>query len=289
MGFVKGGLFVIVSVLFFISLLVMNSIMVVSFSLDYDNIKQELVPVVKEAMKENINITEAIEEDKYPEIQKYCETLSATDEYTFNVENYSFTVPCSSLSNGTEGVINSAIDGFVYEQYYKEYNCDFWDCFDGNLPLFVVSQHSKDYWQGKFYISLLVSLVLLGLMFLFIEKKTNFPLVAGSLVILSSLLFAKLEVLLKWIINFFLTTPLNINDFFKFLSLVFIQSSKVFTIMLVIGLILLAVGIILKFFAIGFKVNEFFSKFGSKKEKGKIETKEPEKQKQLDKSVKKKK
>src|SRR3990172_13119636 len=162
MGFIRGGLFVIVSVLFFISLLVMNSIMVVSFYIDYNNIKADLIPVVKETLKENINISEAIETDKYPEIQKYCKTISPDMNYTFNVENYSFTVSCSSLSNGTEGVINSAVDGFVYEQYYKEYNCDFWDCFDGNLPLFVVSQHSKDYWQGKFYISLLVSLVQIG-------------------------------------------------------------------------------------------------------------------------------
>ena len=50
MGFIRGGLFVIVSVLFFISLLVMNSIMVVSFSLDYNNIKADLIPVVKETL-----------------------------------------------------------------------------------------------------------------------------------------------------------------------------------------------------------------------------------------------
>ena len=201
MGFIRGGLFVIVSVLFFISLLVMNSIMVVSFSLDYNNIKADLIPVVKETLKENINISEAIETDKYPEIQKYCKTISPDMNYTFNVENYSFTVSCSSLSNGTEGVINSAVDSFVYEQYYKEYNCDFWNCFDGEtLPLFAVSQHSKDYWQGKFYLSLIVSLALAGLMFLLIEKKTNLPIVAGSLVILSSLLFAKLEFLLRWLV-----------------------------------------------------------------------------------------
>ena len=273
MGFIRGGLFVIVSVLFFISLLVMNSIMVVSFSLEYDNIKSELVPVVKETLQDNINITQAIEQDEYPKIQNFCRNIAPDFNYTFTVENYTFTVPCSVVANGSQAVIDYSIDSFVYESYYKEYDCSFWDCFDGKtLPLFVVSQHSKDYWQKQFYFSLFAALVLAGLMFLFIEKKTNLPLVAGSLVILSSLLFAKLESVLKWIINFFLTTPLNINDFFKFLALIFVQSTRVFMIMLIIGIVLLAAGIIMKFFTIGFKINEFFSKFGAKDKSVKTET-----------------
>lgn len=278
MGFIRGGLLVIVSVLFFISLLIMNSLMVITFSLDYDNIKAELVPVVKETLKEQINISSIISAEQYPLMQQYCENLSETDEYVFNIEGYTFVVPCSSLSQGAEAVVDSAIDSFVYEQYYKQYDCNFWDCLKGEgIPLVIVSEHSKDYWQIKFYYLLLSSLILLALMFLLIEKKTNLPWVTGPIVILSSLLFAKLEALTRWLINTFVKIPFSSeitpDSFFDFFNLIFVQSSKVFWIMFIIGIVLLVAGIILKFFTIGFKINEFLSKFGKKEEKGTEEKK----------------
>lgn len=246
----------------------MNSLLVVSLSLDYDNIKTELVPVVKDTLKENINVSSIIEFEKYPLMQQYCENLSETGEYVFNIEGYTFVVQCSSLSNGAEAVVDSAIDNFVYEQYYKEYDCKFMDCFkEEKIPIFLVSEHSQNYFYGKFYYLLLSSLVLLALMFLLIEKKTNLPLIAGPLIILSSLLFAKLESLLLWIIEKLASSPINVGDSFKFLNLIFVQSSKVFLIMLIIGIVVLAFGIILKFFAIGFKINEFFLKFSKKEGK----------------------
>lgn len=292
MGFIRGGLFVIVSVLFFISLLTLNSISVISLSLDYDNVKQELVPVVKETITDAINLTSVIENQRYPLMQSFCKNSSPELEYVFSEQDYTFAVPCSVISQGTEAIINYATDNFVYNIYYKEYDCKFWDCFKSStLPLFLISQHSKDYWQGKFYSSLLVVLVLLALMFLLIEKKTNLLLVAGSLVILSSLLFAKLESFSKWLINTFINLPsiysFSPDDFFRFFTLIFIQSSKIFWIMLIIGALLLILGILLKFFAIGFKINAFFSKFGSKGEK-KTEEKASEKQdKKKDKKSKK--
>jgi len=267
MGFFKGGLFVIASVLFFIALLMMNSVLVISFSLDYDNIKTDLVPVVKETLKENINLTSVINTKQYPIMNRFCSNSSQQLEYFFTEQNYSFKVSCNAIANGTEAVFDEVIDNFIYEQYYKEYACEYWQCFkSGEIPFFIISQHSADYWQKQFYFSLLASLVLLGLMFLFIEKKTNLPLVAGSLVILSSLLFVKLEALTKWAINALLTLPISPEDYLKFFTIIFNQSSKVFYIMLIAGLIILAVGIILKLFAIGFKINAFFSKFASKKE-----------------------
>jgi len=271
MGFVRGGLFVIVSVLFLVSLLVMNSLLVISLSLDYDNIKQELVPVVKEALKENINLISVIEDNRYPLMQIFCKDSSSELEYVFSEQDYTFTVPCGIVSNGTEAVIDYAVDNFAYEQYYKEYDCDFWNCFKGEgIPIVIVSQHSQDYWQAKFYYFLLISLVLLATMFLLIEKKINLFLVSGSLVILSSLLFAKLDALAKWLINTFIKIPFSSavtsDNFFSFFNLIFAQSSRVFWIMFVIGIVLLIVGIIAKFFSIGLWINEFFSRFDRKKE-----------------------
>ena len=283
MGFIRGSLFVIVATCFFIALLVMNSTLVVSFSLDYENIREDLLPVVKETLKENINLTSVIDTKQYPLMQQFCKDPSQQLDYTFSEQNYSFSVSCGAISNGTETVFDEVIDKFIYEQYYKEYSCGYWKCFKvGQIPFFIVSQYSKDYWQKQFYFSLLISLVLLGLMFLLIEKKTNLPLVAGSLVVLSSLLFAKLEALTKWAINALLTLPISPEEYLRFFTLIFTQSSKVFIIMLIAGLVLLAIGIILKFFAIGFKINEFFSKFSSKTKENKVTENKPNKQKDKD-------
>jgi hypothetical protein len=268
MGFIRGGLFVIISSLFFISLLLANSLFVVTSSLDYQNLRQELIPVVKQTLNEQINITSLIEDEKYPLMQKFCANSSQELEYAFSEENYTFAVPCSAITNGTpENIVNSAVDNLFHESYYKEYNCNFFDCMQqDSIPFFLVSEHSRNYWSGKFYYSILALIVLLGLMFLFIEKKTNLPLVAGSLIILSSLLFAKLESLAIWLINIISTSPINLDKYLRFFTLIFAQSYRVFLIMLIIGIAVLAFGIILKFFAIGFKINEFFSKFDSKKE-----------------------
>ncbi|MEK6830254.1 MAG: hypothetical protein AABY15_09125 [Nanoarchaeota archaeon] len=267
MGFVRGGLFVIFSVLFFISLLLANSLFVATSSLDYQNLKQELIPVVKQALNEQINITSFIEEEKYPLMQKFCANSSQELEYVFSEKNYTFTVPCSAITNGTQNAIDSAVDNLFYEYYYKEYNCNFFDCLqEDSIPFFLVSEHSKNYWSGKFYYSLLALAVLLAFMFVLIGKKTNLPLVAGSLIILSSLLFAKLESLAIWLINIASTSPINLDKYLKFFTLIFTQSYRVFLIMLIIGIAVLVLGIILKFFAIGLKINEFFSRFDSKKE-----------------------
>jgi len=264
MGFIRGGLLVVVSVLFLVSLLAMNSLLIASLSLDYDNIQKEVIPVVKESLKEKINLAQVVENNQFSLLQNFCANISNNADYIFNEQGYTFVVPCSVVSKGAQEMLNVAIDKFVYDTYYKEYNCTFFDCFkEGEIPFFIVSQHSKDYWQGKFYISLLISFILFALMFLLVEKKSNFSIVAGSLIILSSLLFAKLETFARWLINKLSSVSLaGSDDIFKFFTLIFIQSYKVFLIMLIIGLALVVFGIILKFFAVGFKINEFFSKFG---------------------------
>lgn len=257
MGFIRGSAFVILSVLFFISLLVLNSVLVVSYSLDYKNIQSELVPVVKQVVENQINLTDLVDNHQYPLMQKFCANSSIN--YNFSAGNYSFNIPCSVISNGTSAVIGYGVDTVVHDSYYADYNCSFFDCFKQNtLPLFLVSKQSFDYWQSKVYLIALASLILLALMFLFIEKKSNLPLVAGSMVVLTALPFMKLDI-------FFSSLP---RDYLKFLAIVFNQSYKVFIIMAAIGIVLIATGIIMKVFGVGFEISEFFSKFsrGGQKE-----------------------
>lgn len=267
MGVIKGALFVAVTVLFFISLLVMNSLFVVTSSLDYENLRQELLPVAKQALNEQINITSLIENEKYPLMQKFCANSSEELEYVFSEDNYTFTVSCSVISKGPAEIVNSTVDNLFQEYYYKKYDCGFFDCIGKDpIPFFLVSEQSKNYWQNKFYLSVAALLILLVLMLFLIEKKTNLPLVVGSLMIVSALPFMKLESLFRWLLNALSVSPINPNNFFKFFTLIFVQSYKMFLIMLLIGTAVLAFGIIAKFFAIGFKINEFFSRFSLKRE-----------------------
>src|SRR3989344_3299524 len=123
MGFFRGGLLFILSILLLFSFFAANSFLTVSTSLKYENVQKELGPAVQELSEE------------------------------LNGEN-------STLFNET------AVKECLQDSYYKEYDCDFWDCFaKEQTPFFLVSQKARDYWKERFYYSLLASLVLLALIF----------------------------------------------------------------------------------------------------------------------------
>jgi len=88
-------------------------------------------------------------------------------------------------------------------------------------------------------------------MFFLIKEKTNLPIVVGILLALASLPFIKLN----WLFSFMPNNP-----FFEFISVLVSNSYNIFLASMILGLIILAIGIILKFFKIGFKISEFFSK-----------------------------
>ncbi len=262
MGFIRGGLFVIVCVLFFVSLLLVNSLFTIRNSIQYDNIKAELVPVIANSLEEDANLSGIIE-SQMPEMEAYCENNS---EYVFSEQGETFEISCDSVREGGDAVVNEAISNFVENVYYKNYDCNFWNCFTkekGNM-FFLVSLKTKNYFQGKLYLFLFISLILLALMFLLIENKTNLALITGGLIIISSLPFLKLE----GFISFF--TDKSYLQFFTFL---FTQSYFVFLASLILGCVVLGTGLVLKFFVVGFKISGFFSKFGSSK-KDKVSKKE---------------
>src|SRR3989304_5966286 len=88
-------------------------------------------------LKEHINLTSVIDTKQYPLMQQFCKDSSQQLDYTFSEQNYSFSVSCGAISNGTETVFDEVIDKFIYEQYYKEYSCGYWKCFKvGQIPFF---------------------------------------------------------------------------------------------------------------------------------------------------------
>jgi len=249
MGFIRGGLLVIISVLFFISLLAVNSLFTISSSLKYENIQNELVPVVKNALEEEIGLSKLIDE-KLPEIQLYCENNS---EFVFKEAEETISISCESVKNGTDAIIDESINNFVEKVYYEKYECDFIDCFDGenSQPFFLVSAKTRDYFNKKLYLVFLFSIILLIAMFFLVESKTNLPIIVGSIMIIASLPFLKLENFISFFAD---------KNFLQFFSFLFTKAHFVFLVSLILGLIILITGIVLKLFVMGFKISSFFSK-----------------------------
>jgi hypothetical protein len=252
MGVIRGGLFIIISVLFFASLLTAGILWTVSLSLDYNIIKPELSSVVENLMSDNSNISQTVEE-KLPAIGEHCENNSENSEFIFSHEDYVISIPCEAFNQGESALINETISDIVDDVYYKKYDCGFIHCFKEKMdqPFFLVSKMAKDYWANKLYIMLTISLILLILMFLLIENKINLAFVAGSLLIIASLFFTKLS----WIFSF---TSQKI--FLQLISVFFTQSSAIFWRFFITGILVLSAGILIKFLGIGFKISEFIQK-----------------------------
>jgi len=254
MGVIRGSLFVIVSVLLLIFLLAGNLFLTVNISLNYENIKPKLVEEVRSLAIEDFNLKKKVNED-YPKMQTTCETNS---EYVFSQNSEVFVIPCEVIAQGSEPVLEYSINSLIEEYYYKEYDCDFLDCFkEGEPPFFIISKTAQDYCKSKFFLALIISLILIALMFLLIENRTNLPIVVGTLLVISSLPFIKLN----WLFSIFAE-----KSFLGFFSILVNRSYKVFLISAILGVILVGIGIAMKFFRIGFKISEIFSKFSKNKD-----------------------
>ncbi len=254
MGAIRGILLVFVAVLLFLSILLANLFWVLTISLDYENVREESTLLVKDFLKE-INVTNAIKQ-AYPLISFYCQNNS---EYVFNYQGYTFDIPCSIALQGENAIVEEGIKDLVKNVYYAEYECSFLDCPNkSQLPLFLVSEKAHDFWKNNFYLVLGICLVLLILVFLFIEKKTNVPILAGSLLVVSSLLFIKLDSLFALFSD---------KIIFKFLWIFFSQTYFISLKILIAGIILIVVGIIFKIFKVGFFISNLISKSKEKTSK----------------------
>lgn len=261
MGIIKGGLLVIVSVLLFLSILLTGIFWTFSLSLQYDNVEEEAVSVGREIIEQS-SLDSQIQQIS-GQVETYCETGNESD-FVINQGGYTIDVSCETAEQGSEAVINETISDITEGVYYDEYNCKFLNCIqESDIPLVLLSEKSKDYWQEKFYYTLLISVILLIPAFLFIEKKSGLPILAGSLIIIASLPLLGIEKLLSYLPE---------NAVLSILEIFFTQSGSVFTKMIIIGILVLVIGIIFKLFKVGFKIREFFDKI--KNSKGKDKKKE---------------
>lgn len=268
MSFIRGGLLVTVSVVLFLLFFLGNIFLTLSFSLGYDNVHLEFVSVTQDIVDE-IDLPGVVEE-KLASMESHCQNNS---EFVFSEGGNTFVIPCDVISQGSDAIIASGVESIVKDAYYEDYDCGFWDCFEKTgSPSFLVSEKARTYWNTKFYISLLIAVVLVVLMFFLIEKKTSLPFVVGSLLVVSSLPFMKLDSLIGILINptlamaGFSDMPSNL---FSIFSVFFSKAHSVFLIMFIIGAAILLGGVILKLFKIGFKISALFSKKSVKEKSNK--------------------
>lgn len=271
MGFFRGVLLFIVTILLIISLIGGNVLLTLSTSLEYENVKPALTSVAGELIQgqlditgQDINMTEEVDE-RLEDMQEYCENNS---EYVFSYEGQTLVIPCDVISGGTEAIVEESIGNLVEEYYYKEYDCGFWDCFQTEGPMFLISEKAKDYWQGKFYWALMASIVLIVLSFFLVEHKRNWPILIGILLVVASLPFLKLESLVASLASE------NVAS----MSVVFFSSAhSIFWTCLIAGIVLIGIGIALHFVKAGTFIAKKLEEFDKKsKEKKEVEVKKKE-------------
>jgi len=274
MGFFRGGLLFTVCILLFVSLLTANLFLTLSTSLKYENVQKEVSSLAlglsnesgdffSELGSEEFNFSHETDEAQKV-MSKHCQN---NINYTFDFEGRTISVPCSTLEQGKEAVINETINSIIKDLYYKEYDCGFWKCLvKEQAPFFLVSQKARDYWKEKLYISLVVSLFLVLLIFFLVEKKLNWPVLVGSILILSAFPLLKIKDFISFLI------PERLTFLLLFLNIFFSKAYAVFWISFVSGLVIVGLGLGLKF-----SNTEFVRKITEKQDKKEAEKKAGEK------------
>lgn len=259
MGIIRGGLLVVVSVFLFITLLAGFLLLTVSWSLNYENVKVELGAVLQDQANENIDLDFLGE--NYEAMQTYCDNY---DNYVINYENIEVVVPCSVILNGSDSIITYSIDRFVEKIYFAHYDCSFVNCFaEYEVPFFIISAKAQKYFYSLFNTVLILFGIFAIIGFLLSEKKSNFFLLIAVLIAIAALPFSQFDIIVG-----------DVGSVAKGLLHVFFSKAyTVFIYGIILGAALLLIGLILKLFKVGFKIQTIFQKDETAKPKEKPEEK----------------
>jgi hypothetical protein len=244
---------VLVSVLLFLSIFATMTFGILSASLNYDNVQNNSVSIVHNFLQQDGNLTSAISRN-YPYVQIYCQNNS---NYVFGAEGYTFNVSCANALKGQNEFIDEGIKNLIYKIYHTSYDCNFLDCFKSSeIPTFLLSEKTKDFFGGKSRLFLLISFLLFVPLVLLTKKKENSSILLGIFLIIPSLLFIKIDLLFNTISNKIILQVLN---------LFFSESFPIALGILILGIVLLAFGIIFKIFNFGLLFSNWISKLKEKR------------------------
>jgi hypothetical protein len=267
MGFFRGLGVVICSVLLFLSLLIGGVCLTLGMSLSYNNVQPTVVSLTQNILSDSVDLNSLVQAAG-PSLVEYCENNT---DYVLSEGSQVFVIPCTVINQGNDAIVNylltDSINNTVNDYYYKQYDCKLVKCIEKGEITALISQQARAYWMSKFYLFLIISLVLIGLLFLLTEKKSNWFFLIGALFFVDSLIVSKLNVVGAWIAKALL---LSIKEIFsgelpkevitQVVSLFFLESRTVFYIMIGIGIIFLLIGIIFVLFKIGMNVQYIIEK-----------------------------
>ena len=228
MGLIRGGLLFIVGVLFLGVLIAGGVFYTAQASLEEGSVREELNSVVSDSLKNDYDIDSEVD-GRLEEMESFCENNT---EFVFNHSESGevFVIPCEVVSEGKDAIIEHGIEEIVDETYSTQF--------------FL----SKTYWKTKFYYALVGSLILLGLLWLFVERKANSLIIAGGLAILGSLPFMALDSFASFFVE---------KQFVALLASLFLGANSAFIVLLVGGIIFVGVGIGLRFWTFGSTKKKF--------------------------------
>ncbi|PIN89053.1 hypothetical protein COU57_06735 [Candidatus Pacearchaeota archaeon CG10_big_fil_rev_8_21_14_0_10_32_14] len=262
MGLIRGGLFIFVSILLFVTLIVGGVFLILSLSLSYDNVNVHAKEIIKQQNMTGNDIPQLVEVN-YPSMKEKCVNSSSA---SLSNENFNYTIPCSVVNESSAAVVDYGIDLETKEIYYKKYDCGLFDCINGSSSgaLSLVSKQAKSYWTNKFIIMLLFSLVLSCGLFFLAHKKNNFFIFSGIIFIFSGFVLLNIQAILIPVIKSAVgisseqmnSLPSGLLD--SVIRLFFNKSAMVFWIYLILGLILLISGIFLKLWNFSYGISKFF-------------------------------
>ena|SRR3989344_5151498 len=243
MGFIRGTLLVFVSILALVILILWNVSLTFSYSLEYKNVKSEF----KNALL-NVSELSGKNSNYFNNLKGYALTYCFTSKET-NVSRLSndtnfrgligsnFTIPCEIIRGGEESVLNFSSEKILFNVYYKNYTCGFFECFENDgLPLFLVSKKTHDYFSDQSSLLLILIIVSAILIFILTEEKANAFLLIGVFLTISSL---PLIFLSKFLSSF-------LEELSSLTSIFFSEAGTVFLFMLLSGIAFIIGGIILK-------------------------------------------
>lgn len=244
MGFLRGTVITFFSIILLILLFLMSLTAILSSSLNHDTLQPALKSYTRDMLKSFVDSENIFSANNQIYMKNYC---SIQSEYKFTFENYDFIIPCQVIEEGNDAIIDYGAGNFVDNIYYTEYNCEFWQCVkNSTIPFVLISEKAKDYWNGKFLLLVVLSIVLFALIFFISRNRPTTFIVTGVLLIISALPFRKLH----WILTFI---PDKFSDIF---SVFFTKAHSVFIIILVIGIVFIVWGILCKIFGLKMEFNK---------------------------------
>ncbi|MEX0920647.1 MAG: hypothetical protein WDZ62_00055 [Candidatus Pacearchaeota archaeon] len=290
MGMFRGLLLILTGIVLFAVLFLGTISLTMSLSLNYENVQEEMPILISDLDRGvigdssgrfswifgefdilNFNLTQATEEasENMPE---HCQEY---EDYVFVYEGHVIVLNCSTFEEGNESLLEESFDSFTESVYFKDYGCEFWKCFkETGIPFFLVSKDAKDYWQGRFYFSLLIFLIAIVLTFFLVEQKHNTLVFTGSFMAISVLPLLKIESIV---------TSASGKIFSPFIRMLFSRVGVVFWTIMIIGIILILSGIALRIISGDFIKKKFsladIRKMISSEVKGKGKSKKEVKEK----------